>query len=361
VDLRRTRRLFLVGTFLLTSVCTATAYAQRTADGAKGAGVPVLTVIAPGDPVEKSYRRMIRGMDLFEAHHGLAPGASLRFKLLPRRKNIRVERIDLEIVGETLSMPVQVAEDSTFTLERISKAWEEDASVQANRKALTLTWRADIRTPGVPAGARRLGDLRLECAVGLEAGLVSNVSGAPGPEHCNEPRSRYFFFAERPLFSVTLVSGARRLTLPVEMMYANALDHPISKRELAHCDCEVLLDRAYYLPLGDASWPDDTLVEYEYMDDRPAARSAEDANAAAKGAFETVALGRSGKRDVIDALGRAAALRFDNGFEVWAYRYDDPKAADKEKPRQTELAILFAPSGIATKIRVGPAAAARGG
>ena len=32
-------------------------------------------------------------------------------------------------------------------------------------------------------------------------------------------------------------------------------------------DCEVLVDRTYFLPLGDRSWPDDTRVEFEYMDD----------------------------------------------------------------------------------------------
>ncbi len=27
-----------------------------------------------------------------------------------------------------------------------------------------------------------------------------------------------------------------------------------------------LLDRTYFVPLGDPSWPDDALVEFEYMD-----------------------------------------------------------------------------------------------
>jgi hypothetical protein len=30
----------------------------------------------------------------------------------------------------------------------------------------------------------------------------------------------------------------------------------------------VLIDRTYYAPLGDPSWPDDTLLVFEYMDDR---------------------------------------------------------------------------------------------
>jgi hypothetical protein len=41
----------------------------------------------------------------------------------------------------------------------------------------------------------------------------------------------------------------------------------ISQSDLAYCDCQVLLDRTYFLPLGDPSWPDDTLVEFEYMED----------------------------------------------------------------------------------------------
>jgi len=318
--------------------------------------VQVLTVTAPGDPVEKSYRRMILGMDLFERRHAMAPAALLRYKLLPRRSDTDLSRVDVEIVGDTVSLRVPVAADNTFTLERIRKAWDEDASVQVNRKTLTMTWRAEIRTPGVPAGTRRLGDLRLECAVGMEAGLVSNVSGAPGPEHCSETKPRYFFFSERPLFSVSLVHGARRQTLPVEMMYANAVDHPISRRELARCDCEVLLDRAYYLPLGDASWPDDTLVVFETMDERPAAaRVAPVADPAARNAFDTVAVGRSTRADVLRALGKTTALRFESGYEVWAYRFDDPKTARRERPRQTELAILFTPSGVATKTRLGAA------
>jgi hypothetical protein len=29
----------------------------------------------------------------------------------------------------------------------------------------------------------------------------------------------------------------------------------------------VLLDRTYYVPLWDKAWPDDTIVEFEYMTD----------------------------------------------------------------------------------------------
>ena len=80
-------------------------------------------------------------------------------------------------------------------------------------------------------------------------------------------------FADRPLFSVVMVNGTRRVTLPVDRLYAGASADLGLKSALPYCDCEVLVDRTYYLPLGDKSWPDDTLVEFEYMDDDNVAAS----------------------------------------------------------------------------------------
>ena len=42
-----------------------------------------------------------------------------------------------------------------------------------------------------------------------------------------------------------------------------------SKADLQYCDCQVMLDRTFYAPIWDKSWPDDTLVEFEYMEDAP--------------------------------------------------------------------------------------------
>lgn len=258
----------------LLSVCAAAgAQAQKPADA-----LPPVTVKATRDPVEKSYRKMIRGMNLFARLHHMAPNASLRFKLLPRRPETDMDRIVLEVVGETFSYQVPIAPDHTFTLERNRKALEEDAAVTTNRRKLSMTWRTEIRTPGLPPHTRRLGDLRLECRVGLEADLVSNTNpiiarisnlftGTEG--YCERKDAKYLFFAERPLFSVALVAGTRREILPIDQLYAQASDDPGLKYDLPFCDCEVLVDRTYFAPLGDHSWPDDTLVEFEYMDDEP--------------------------------------------------------------------------------------------
>lgn len=227
------------------------------------------------DPVEKSYRKMIRGMDLFEREKSLAPNASLRFKLLPRRRETDMNAINMEVAGTTTDFPVAIAPDHTFTMPRNQKAFDEDAQVIPNRKKQTMTWRSEIRTPGLPPGTRRLGDLRLECRVGMEAGLVSrgtsiisSIAGAvfDTPAYCDKPAPLYLFFSERPLFSVTLVAGERREILPLAMLYAAASDDPKLDGDLPDCDCEVLVDRTYFLPLGDRSWPDDTLVEFDYME-----------------------------------------------------------------------------------------------
>ena len=68
---------------------------------------------------------------------------------------------------------------------------------------------------------------------------------------------------------MTLVAGARQEVLPIDRLYAMASADPGLKQDLPYCDCEMLVDRAYFLPLGDHSWPDDTLVKFEYMDNRP--------------------------------------------------------------------------------------------
>jgi len=249
------------------------ALGQTTGPGA----LPAITINARGSPpaVEKSYRKMIRGMDLFDREHGLSPGGSLRFRLLPRKHDTDMRNIAVEVAGKSVDFPVPVAPDGSFTLPRHQKAFDEDAIVTPNRGRQTMTWRSEIRTPGLPAGTRRLGDLRLECRVGMEAGLLSNAPTLAGrllsalldtPAYCDGPQPLYLFFADKPLFGVTLVHGARREALASDMLYAGASINPQLEADLPYCDCEVLVDRTYFLPLGDRSWPDDTLVEFDDME-----------------------------------------------------------------------------------------------
>lgn len=261
------------------AMCSGVSAQQKATDKA-GPALSSVTVTAKAnrDPVEKSYRKMIRGMDLFESQRSLSPNGSLRFKLLPRKRETDMNSIELEVLGSTMDFAIPVAPDHTFTLARNQQAFAEDAQVTPNRKAQTMTWRTEIRTPGLPPNTRRLGDLRLECRVGMESGLVSNSSNFVGrltqavlntPAYCDKKAPLYLFFADRPLFSVAMVAGQRREVLAIDRLYATASDDVTLKDDLPYCDCEVLLDRTYVLPLGDTSWPNDTLVEFEYMDDAP--------------------------------------------------------------------------------------------
>src|SRR3569832_2543273 len=56
--------------------------------------------VAGSMPVEKSYRKMVEGMDLFDrlrAAH--APAAQLRFRLLPRKRGTNMDDVQLEVIG----------------------------------------------------------------------------------------------------------------------------------------------------------------------------------------------------------------------------------------------------------------------
>ncbi|WBY02479.1 hypothetical protein PE066_02775 [Ramlibacter tataouinensis] len=258
----------------------ATGLAQAPAPRATLPGVTI-TYDPIADPVEKSYRRMVRGMDLFERERARSPQGQLRFKLLPRKPGVDLDRLELLVLGASVEIPLAVAPDRSFVLPRNAKAWAEDAKVTPDRKALTMTWRAEVRTPGLPPGTRRLGDLRLECRVGMEAGLYSNSPSfitrifselSTTPAYCGSEGNRYLLFADRPIFGVTLVSGERRETVPAARLWAGAIDEANLARELPYCDCEVLLDRTYFLPLADAGWPDETRVVFDYMEAHDAAQ-----------------------------------------------------------------------------------------
>ncbi|MYM90194.1 hypothetical protein GTP91_23860 [Rugamonas sp. FT82W] len=328
-----------VHAWLLAATLAGAAHAQQ-------AEPPRVTVSATRDPVDKSYRKMIAGMQRFERDHALAPQATLRFELLPRLPTTRLDGITLRVVGDTLSLPVAVAPDHTFTLPLNEQALKEDAALIASSKTSTLTWRAQVRSPGVPAHMRRLGDLRLECLVGMQAGLVSNNARmfawlgelfADPDRVCSSPQGNYLFFSERPLFAVTLRDGARSEALPFDMLFAGGTQTPAT---LPFCDCQVLLDRSFYAPLWDRDWSDDTLLELSYQDDPPAA------------ADIAVADDHRSMRQMQAALGPATVVRFDSGYQVWRYRYPSLRRAADGQPRYADFVILFGPDGMARKARL---------
>ena len=214
-----------------------------------------VTVTATRDPVDKSYRKMIAGMDRFERSRALAPQAALRFQLLPRLPTTRLDGISLRVVGDTVALPVTVAPDHTFTLDRNSQALREDAALIASSKTSTLTWRAQVRSPRVPPGMRRLGDLRLECKV-----LVATAKEELGfwltsmintllltTDWCSHEKIQLSTTAERRIATATLLHGEQRVPLKLNSE-----------------------STSYTPPLGNKTYPDDALIDVRYADE-PAA------------------------------------------------------------------------------------------
>lgn len=235
-------------------------------------GVPVVEVqgAATGRD-QKSYRDMVAGMQVFEQQRALAPRAALRFKVLPRQAGVAMDRLTLQLAGEHTQVPITLAADHTFVLPMDAGAAGDHAAVRSNRKEKSLAWRADIRTPGLPQDTRRLGDLLLECKVAMAADLLAyvhhpiNMLVVKLADPCSSLPINLFYFADRPLFSVTLIDGQRRSVLPAAMLHGTD-----SALMASHEDWPYLRDRVYRVKfklLYGKGWSDDTLLRFDYMDD----------------------------------------------------------------------------------------------
>ncbi|HEY0062329.1 MAG TPA: hypothetical protein VGC21_09430, partial [Telluria sp.] len=122
------------------------------------------------DPELRLYRSVQAGLDSFDDNHQLAPAVgALRFRLKARESTLdkATDTVTLRIVGDSAPIPVAIDADGGFTIARNQSAYDENAELVMNRKRRQFMSIADIRTPGVPVNARRLGDLRLECLVNI--------------------------------------------------------------------------------------------------------------------------------------------------------------------------------------------------
>lgn len=209
-----------------------------------------VTVAGTRDPDWKPYRKMLAGMDAFDRYHSLAPNAELKFILRPQQPNPTSADLKLRIVGDSVDIDIPIAADHTFSLPRDPSAAREDADLRLSSKKGLFRWRPDIHTAGLPAGTRRLGDLRLECEVRwavdrFDASFLQLAYLVPLGGACHTSRGRVFYTTAAPVTGVTLVSGSRREKLPAERLSAKD-------------------PTRYAPPLHDTSWPDDTLVEFEF-------------------------------------------------------------------------------------------------
>ncbi|MFP5390876.1 MAG: hypothetical protein ACLGI6_04910 [Gammaproteobacteria bacterium] len=247
---------------LLAAIWAASTHASHAHTAAAGdasaaqappepAEIQSVSVSAVRDPEIKSYRAMLAGLDAFDKHRARAPAApELRFMLSPlsNKPSTDYANVKLTIRGDTVSIPVPIDADNSFVLPRDKQADAEKADLVLDLRKGQIRGRPEVRTPGVPANARRLGDLRLECEVRSaiarsEMNFVfrSAIATATlGSGLCESKRMKMGFFAGKPIKALTLVADTRRV--------------PLTSFAGAH----------YFPPVGDKSWPDDTLLEFEF-------------------------------------------------------------------------------------------------
>ena len=76
--------------------------------------------------------------------------------------------------------------------------------------------------------------------------------------------------------------------------------------------------------------------------------------ASAREALAAVTIGKSTKAEVEAALGKAIAVSFDSGYEVWVYREKSAAAGlfSRSSRENAELVLLFEPRGVLKKLRI---------
>jgi hypothetical protein len=253
----------------------ALAWAGTPAQAAPAAseGTQHVEIVAPprGAREEKTLSQLLEARKAFEAHHALAPSASLAFRLYARLDTADLQRLRLDWVSGDERRPVALDDHQRFTLD---PAWtapgaDPGALLQTNLPDGAIAWKIEVRTPDAVDDSRRLGDLRLECEADMFHGNLQRGLRTPGAVllaaegalcHLDDAE---IWFAERPLFGVMLEDGPRRLRLPYR--YVHCSDSTMALASLFDWPY-ALRDRAFFLPLEDTSWPDDTRVVFDYMD-----------------------------------------------------------------------------------------------
>ena len=202
---------------------------------------------------------MRAGLDAFDEHRHLAPNASLKFRLSKRADkpgNYSIwDGLTLRLAGNETSTPVPIAADGTFVLPRSEEAFDDDAELIFNQKKSSALFWVETRTPGVPANARRLGDLRLECKVLIAMGKkelnfamrATYTTMLGTTDWCSAKRARVGSPLPDWAMSATFVHGSLREPMPPTSTMFNG-------------------------PIQDKAWPNDALLEFEYWGQASAQR-----------------------------------------------------------------------------------------
>lgn len=214
-------------------------------------GGELVVINGSRSPDLQPYRYMLSGLEAFEDHHQLAPNApQVRFRLHARAKAPAgaIDTLAVRLWGDHTDIPLPLSADHSFALPRIAAAEEDNADVALNQKKTHYGWWPDVRSNGVPAGMRRLGDIRLECRVmvGIAKNYIPFMVRALintltlTTDWCGFKDFDLSVRADREISGATLVDGATRVELKLS-------DD----------------GKSYSVPIGKRLYSDEALIEFQ--------------------------------------------------------------------------------------------------
>jgi len=173
-------------------------------------------------PMAWRLRLLEKARDVFEKRAPeKAPGAALTFRL-PKVDAAQAGN-QVELVGADHRVPLPMASNTTFALKRGTLAEDSDSMVVVNRNFPKGEFNhplVQVRSPGLPDGVQRMGDLRLACAAQMEMakseGLKFRAALATaslfGFNVCDKLEATKIE-APKGYDTVTIEDGSRRLVL----------------------------------------------------------------------------------------------------------------------------------------------------
>ncbi|MRW84925.1 hypothetical protein GJ698_12625 [Pseudoduganella sp. FT26W] len=214
---------------------------------------PMVIVNGTRSPELQPYRYMLSGLDAFDDYHELAPKATeVRFRMTRRDKAPAdaLNELAVRLSGNQTDIALPLDAEHSFLLPRNEQAEDENADVVLNKKKSNYGFMPLVRSPGVPEGMRRLGDIRLECRVLVAVG------------------KNYIPFLVRAMINTLTLStdwcGYKDFKMGVKS------DVAIAGATLVDGDLRVPLKvgkdgKSYTAPIGDKHYSNDALIEVELM------------------------------------------------------------------------------------------------
>lgn len=230
---------------------------QDVAPGANQEGV--VHVNALKNPEVRSYRAVVAGLDAFDDHHALAPKVPQLLFQARDRRDIPLSGTlpTATISADALSLPLALDDAARFAVPRSQAAWDAKAELTLNRHRNEVRVEPLVRTPGLADNQYRLGDIRLECRVKVAIAkeempflfvatintllLTTDWCGwfQHGERDGHGMHSPWPVSTGARLASATLFDGNRSANLRVS-------------------------ERSFSVPIGDARWSDDAIVELAF-------------------------------------------------------------------------------------------------